>query len=211
MKPYFMMCVFVLSHKVKYIIKSSKLKLEYHYKVFGHWGRLRNVGKGVSLWLLQTHCLGAGELSDEWSLPGTLWNLSSHDSIKMEIVDHALHALTDEVVIPHSGWEREPGEDCKPRHIEWESVLTNTAGCLRYQGGWEREDWALKDCLRLLSQHVSAPQSVVQAPFLFVLRTVTPSCVSAVATPLHTIYALYGFLAVPTHLPHFCASLTLLM
>ena len=50
MKPYFMMCVFVLSHKVKYIIKSSKLKLEYHYKVFGHWGRLRNVGKGVSLW-----------------------------------------------------------------------------------------------------------------------------------------------------------------
>lgn len=50
MKPYFMMCVFVLSHNVKYIIKSSRLKLEYHYKVFGHWGRLRNVGKGVSLW-----------------------------------------------------------------------------------------------------------------------------------------------------------------
>ncbi|XP_021103941.1 catenin delta-1 isoform X1 [Heterocephalus glaber] len=64
-------------------------------------------------------------------ITGTLWNLSSHDSIKMEIVDHALHALTDEVIIPHSGWEREPSEDCKPRHIEWESVLTNTAGCLR--------------------------------------------------------------------------------
>ncbi|NXV58625.1 CTND1 protein, partial [Molothrus ater] len=61
----------------------------------------------------------------------TLWNLSSHDSIKMAIVDHALHALTDEVVIPRSGWEREPNEDSKPRHIEWESVLTNTAGCLR--------------------------------------------------------------------------------
>ncbi|XP_010606602.1 catenin delta-1 isoform X4 [Fukomys damarensis] len=64
-------------------------------------------------------------------ITGTLWNLSSHDSIKMEIVDRALHALTDEVVIPHSGWEREPSEDCKPRHMEWESVLTNTAGCLR--------------------------------------------------------------------------------
>lgn len=74
---------------------------------------------------------GVGEVSDGLSLPGTLWNLSSHDSIKMEIVDHALHALTDEVIIPHSGWEREPNEDCKPRHIEWESVLTNTAGCLR--------------------------------------------------------------------------------
>lgn len=65
---------------------------------------------------------------------GTLWNLSSHDSIKMAIVDNALHALTDEVVIPRSGWEREPNEDSKPRHIEWESVLTNTAGCLRYVG-----------------------------------------------------------------------------
>lgn len=53
----------------------------------------------------------------------------------MAIVDHALHALTDEVIIPRSGWEREPNEDSKPRHIEWESVLTNTAGCLRYGGG----------------------------------------------------------------------------
>ncbi|XP_074810615.1 catenin delta-1 isoform X4 [Natator depressus] len=64
-------------------------------------------------------------------ITGTLWNLSSHDSIKMAIVDHALHALTDEVIIPRSGWEREPNEDSKPRHIEWGSVLTNTAGCLR--------------------------------------------------------------------------------
>lgn len=56
----------------------------------------------------------------------------------MAIVDHALHALTDEVVIPRSGWEREPNEDSKPRHIEWESVLTNTAGCLRYpRGCWQ--------------------------------------------------------------------------
>ncbi|KAM6388753.1 catenin delta-1 isoform 4-T4 [Rhynochetos jubatus] len=64
-------------------------------------------------------------------ITGTLWNLSSHDSVKMTIVDHALHALTDEVVIPRSGWEREPSQDSKPRHMEWESVLTNTAGCLR--------------------------------------------------------------------------------
>ncbi|XP_063145195.1 catenin delta-1 isoform X2 [Candoia aspera] len=64
-------------------------------------------------------------------ITGTLWNLSSHDSIKMAIVDNALHALTDEVIIPHSGWEREPSEDSKPRHMQWESVLTNTIGCLR--------------------------------------------------------------------------------
>ncbi|XP_039623550.1 catenin delta-1 isoform X1 [Polypterus senegalus] len=64
-------------------------------------------------------------------ITGTLWNLSSHDSVKMEIVDHALHALSDEVMVPHSGWESEQNEDSKPRHIEWETALTNTAGCLR--------------------------------------------------------------------------------
>lgn len=67
--------------------------------------------------------------------PGTLWNLSSHDSVKMEIVDHALHAIVDEVIVPHSGWERGSnggGESCKPRHLEWEVALTNSAGCLRY-------------------------------------------------------------------------------
>lgn len=56
----------------------------------------------------------------------------------MEIVDHALHALSDEVLVPHSGWERGSNgagggeENCKPRHLEWETALTNTAGCLRY-------------------------------------------------------------------------------
>lgn len=77
---------------------------------------------------------------------GTLWNLSSHDSVKMEIVDHALHALADEVMVPHSGWEQGSNgagggeENCKPRHLEWETALTNTAGCLRYEtkeGSWE--------------------------------------------------------------------------
>lgn len=68
------------------------------------------------------------------SVAGTLWNLSSHDSVKMEIVDHALHALVDEVIVPHSGWDRGSSgadESCKPRHLEWETALTNTAGCLR--------------------------------------------------------------------------------
>lgn len=80
-----------------------------------------------------------------FSPSGTLWNLSSHDSVKMEIVDHALHALSDEVMVPHSGWERGSNgagageENCKPRHLEWETALTNTAGCLRY-GGKEEMD-----------------------------------------------------------------------
>uniref|UniRef100_A0A096LUU1 Catenin delta 1 n=1 Tax=Poecilia formosa TaxID=48698 RepID=A0A096LUU1_POEFO len=70
-------------------------------------------------------------------ITGTLWNLSSQDSVKMEIVDNALHALCDEVMVPHSGWERTTNgagggeEDGKPRTPEWDTALTNTAGCLR--------------------------------------------------------------------------------
>lgn len=81
-------------------------------------------------------------------LIGTLWNLSSHDSVKMEIVDHALHALSDEVLVPHSGWERGSNgagggeENCKPRHLEWETALTNTAGCLRYRRN-HRASWCV--------------------------------------------------------------------
>ncbi|XP_036406754.1 catenin delta-1-like isoform X2 [Megalops cyprinoides] len=72
------------------------------------------------------------------TISGTLWNLSSHDAVKMEIVDHALHALVDEVMVPLSGWDAERGggggggdESCKPKHLERETALTNTAGCLR--------------------------------------------------------------------------------
>uniref|UniRef100_A0A3B5LVG8 Catenin (cadherin-associated protein), delta 1 n=1 Tax=Xiphophorus couchianus TaxID=32473 RepID=A0A3B5LVG8_9TELE len=70
-------------------------------------------------------------------ITGTLWNLSSQDSVKMEIVDNALHALCDEVMVPHSGWERTTNgagggeENGKPRTPEWDTALTNTAGCLR--------------------------------------------------------------------------------
>ncbi|KPP70037.1 armadillo repeat protein deleted in velo-cardio-facial syndrome-like [Scleropages formosus] len=36
-----------------------------------------------------------------------------------------------EVIVPHSGWGREPGEDSKPRDVEWTTVFKNTSGCLR--------------------------------------------------------------------------------
>ncbi|KFV65036.1 Catenin delta-1, partial [Dryobates pubescens] len=115
-------------------------KKEVHY---GACGALKNIsfGKDQDNKIAIKNCDGvpalvrllrkASDMDLTEVITGTLWNLSSHDSIKMAIVDHALHALTDEVVIPRSGWEREPNEDSKPRHIEWESVLTNTAGCLR--------------------------------------------------------------------------------
>ncbi|XP_041424358.1 catenin delta-1 isoform X2 [Xenopus laevis] len=66
---------------------------------------------------------------------GTLWNLSSLDSVKMELVDQALYTLTQEILVPHSGWQQDGGMqdrvEGKPRHVEWEPALVNTTGCLR--------------------------------------------------------------------------------
>lgn len=54
----------------------------------------------------------------------------------MVIIDHGLQTLTHEVIVPHSGWEREPNEDSKPRDAEWTTVFKNTSGCLRCGQRW---------------------------------------------------------------------------
>ncbi|KAF7228258.1 catenin delta-1 isoform X2 [Nothobranchius furzeri] len=100
------------------------------------------------------------------TITGTLWNLSSHDSVKMEIVDHALHALVDEVIVPHSGWERGGSsgveESCKPRHLEWETALTNTAGCLRNVSSERREARRkLRECSGLVDSLMYIVQSQI--------------------------------------------------
>nr|XP_020451711.1 catenin delta-1-like isoform X2 [Monopterus albus] len=102
------------------------------------------------------------------NITGTLWNLSSHDSVKMEIVDNALHALCDEVMVPRSGWERGSNgagggeENCKPRHLEWETALTNTAGCLRNVSSERREARRkLRECTGLVDSLMYIVQSQI--------------------------------------------------
>uniref|UniRef100_A0A8C4H7S2 Catenin delta-1 n=1 Tax=Dicentrarchus labrax TaxID=13489 RepID=A0A8C4H7S2_DICLA len=99
------------------------------------------------------------------TITGTLWNLSSHDLVKMEIVDHALHALADEVIVPHSGWERGSNggeESCKPRHLEWETALTNTAGCLRNVSSERSEARRkLRECTGLVDSLMYVVQSQI--------------------------------------------------
>ncbi|XP_060678246.1 catenin delta-1 isoform X3 [Hemiscyllium ocellatum] len=95
-------------------------------------------------------------------ITGTLWNLSSHDAVKMEIVDHAVPALCDEVIIPHSGWDQEPNEDSKPRHVEWQGVLTNTAGCLRNVSSEKKEArQKLRECSGLVDSLMHIVQSEI--------------------------------------------------
>ncbi|XP_014340641.1 ARVCF delta catenin family member b isoform X6 [Latimeria chalumnae] len=93
---------------------------------------------------------------------GTLWNLSSYEPLKMVIINHGLQTLTNEVIIPHSGWENEPNEDSKPRDAEWTTVFKNTSGCLRNvssDGAEARR--RLRECGGLVDALLHALQSAV--------------------------------------------------
>ncbi|XP_077979163.1 catenin delta-2-like [Glandiceps talaboti] len=62
---------------------------------------------------------------------GVLWNLSSSESLKKPIIDDGLAVMTNVVVIPESGWDRNVDEDTKPRDVPLSTVFRNTTGCLR--------------------------------------------------------------------------------
>uniref|UniRef100_A0A4W5MKW7 ARVCF delta catenin family member b n=1 Tax=Hucho hucho TaxID=62062 RepID=A0A4W5MKW7_9TELE len=95
-------------------------------------------------------------------ITGTLWNLSSYEPLKMVIINHGLQTMTNEVIIPHSGWEYEPNEDSKPRDAEWTTVFKNTSGCLRNvssDGAEARR--RLRECDGLVDALLHALQSAV--------------------------------------------------
>ncbi|XP_008422488.1 armadillo repeat protein deleted in velo-cardio-facial syndrome homolog isoform X2 [Poecilia reticulata] len=94
---------------------------------------------------------------------GTLWNLSSHEPLKMTIINQGLQTLTDEIIIPHSGWRRRDSVDAsKPLSAEWTIVFKNTTGCLRNvssDGAEARQ--RLRECEGLVAALLHALQSAV--------------------------------------------------
>uniref|UniRef100_A0A3Q4H6B5 ARVCF delta catenin family member b n=1 Tax=Neolamprologus brichardi TaxID=32507 RepID=A0A3Q4H6B5_NEOBR len=91
----------------------------------------------------------------------TLWNLSSYEPLKMVIINHGLQTLTNEVIIPHSGWEHEPNEDSKPRDAEWTTVFKNTSGCLNVSSDGAEARRRLRECEGLVDALLHALQSAV--------------------------------------------------
>lgn len=63
------------------------------------------------------------------SFLGLLWNLSSTDELKEELIQEALPVLTDCVIIPFSGWS--DGGCNRTREIIDSEVFFNATGCLR--------------------------------------------------------------------------------
>jgi hypothetical protein len=65
---------------------------------------------------------------------GILWNLSSCQDLKKPIIDDGLTVLINNVVIPHSGWDRNMDEEsnrARPRDVYWSTVFRNASGVLR--------------------------------------------------------------------------------
>ncbi|KAJ4925772.1 hypothetical protein JOQ06_007960 [Pogonophryne albipinna] len=93
---------------------------------------------------------------------GTLWNLSSHEPLKMMVINNGLQTLTDEIIIPHSGWRRDAADPSKLLSAEWTTVFRNTSGCLRNvssDGAEARQ--RLRECEGLVDALLHALQSAV--------------------------------------------------
>ncbi|KAK5879009.1 hypothetical protein CesoFtcFv8_024361 [Champsocephalus esox] len=93
---------------------------------------------------------------------GTLWNLSSHEPLKMMVINNGLQTLTNEIIIPHSGWRRDAADPSKLLSAEWTTVFKNTSGCLRNvssDGAEARQ--RLRECEGLVEALLHALQSAV--------------------------------------------------
>ncbi|XP_073334232.1 splicing regulator ARVCF [Pagrus major] len=93
---------------------------------------------------------------------GTLWNLSSHEPLKMMVINNGLQTLTDEIIIPHSGWRKDSVDPSKLLSAEWTTVFKNTSGCLRNvssDGAEARQ--RLRECEGLVDALLHALQSAV--------------------------------------------------
>ncbi|XP_076614891.1 splicing regulator ARVCF isoform X2 [Chaetodon auriga] len=93
---------------------------------------------------------------------GTLWNLSSHEPLKMIVINNGLQTLNDEIIIPHSGWRKDSSDPSKLLSAEWTTVFKNTSGCLRNvssDGAEARQ--RLRECEGLVDALLHALQSAV--------------------------------------------------
>ncbi|KAF7253737.1 Plakophilin-1 [Varanus komodoensis] len=70
-----------------------------------------------------------GNTEIQKQLTGLLWNLSSTDELKEDLINDALPVLTDRVIIPFSGWS--DGVSNRSREMVDPEVFFNATGCLR--------------------------------------------------------------------------------
>lgn len=88
---------------------------------------------------------------------GLLWNMSSTDELKSELIATALPALTDSVIMPFTCWS----DNTANNNIHPE-VFYNATGCLRNLSCAQKEERdAMRSCPGLIDSLVSYTQSCV--------------------------------------------------
>nr|XP_033774905.1 plakophilin-1 isoform X2 [Geotrypetes seraphini] len=92
-------------------------------------------------------------------LTGLLWNLSSTDELKPELIREALPVLTDNVIIPYSGWS-EHNTHSQRIGIDPE-VFFNATGCLRNLSSADAGRQTMRNCKGLVDSLVHYGQTCV--------------------------------------------------
>ncbi|XP_068606133.1 plakophilin-1 [Brachionichthys hirsutus] len=90
-------------------------------------------------------------------ITGLLWNLSSANELKPELIAAALPALTENVVVPYTCWSDSTANNNIPQ-----DVFYSATGCLRNLScAKQKERQAMRDCRGLIDSLMSYTQSCI--------------------------------------------------
>ncbi|XP_054939974.1 plakophilin-1 isoform X1 [Physeter macrocephalus] len=129
------------------VFRSTTNKLETH--------RQSGIREAVSL-LRRTGCT---EIQKQ--LTGLLWNLSSTEELKEELISEALPVLADRVIIPFSGWC--DGNSNLPQEAVDAEVFFNATGCLRNLSSSDKGRQIMRNYAGLIDSLMAYIQSCVKA------------------------------------------------
>nr|XP_020759413.1 plakophilin-1 [Odocoileus virginianus texanus] len=93
--------------------------------------------------------------------PGLLWNLSSTDELKEELIAEALPVLADRVIVPFSGWC--DGNSNLPREPVDPEVFFNATGCLRNLSSADAGRQTMRNYMGLIDSLMAYVQNCVAA------------------------------------------------
>ncbi|XP_054432401.1 plakophilin-1 [Pteronotus mesoamericanus] len=102
-----------------------------------------------------------GSTEIQKQLTGLLWNLSSTDELKEELVADALPVLADRVIIPFSGWR--DGNSNMPREVVDPEVFFNATGCLRNLSSADAGRQTMRNYMGLIDALLAYVQNCVAA------------------------------------------------
>ncbi|XP_006834215.1 PREDICTED: plakophilin-1 isoform X2 [Chrysochloris asiatica] len=102
-----------------------------------------------------------GSTEIQKQLTGLLWNLSSTDELKEELIGNALPVLVDRVIIPFSGWC--DGNSNMSREVIDPEVFFNATGCLRNLSSADLGRQTMRNYTGLIDSLVAYVQNCVAA------------------------------------------------